>query len=301
MKNIWPKNLTKSKPKRAILTSKWNFERSLIMQLYALDRDGEPVLAARADRREQYFCMECACPLGLRQGEARRPHFYHFRASEKCRLSAKGMIHLNLQQYLCDLLPEAKMEQRFKKIGRIADVAWLPKKLIYEIQCSPISAEEVLGRIADYRSIGFEVVWILHDKKYNRYRQTPAENALKENTHYFTNFDRASQGIVYDQYEIVQKGRRALKLSPLPVDLSRPAAVMGNEAAELPLIKQRSMHWRVQFAGDLLDRAGDSKYLEKARHFERKQQRAFSFKHLLHACLNWYRQWIDSLLFRCSK
>jgi len=30
MRNIWPKNLIKSKPKRAILTGKWNFERSLI-------------------------------------------------------------------------------------------------------------------------------------------------------------------------------------------------------------------------------------------------------------------------------
>ena len=60
--------------------------------------------------------------------------------------SLKKGEHRFIQEKLQALLPpgEAQIEYSFPLIGRIADIAWIQKKVIIEVQCSPISLEEVL-------------------------------------------------------------------------------------------------------------------------------------------------------------
>ena len=51
---------------------------------------------------------------------------------------------------------------------------------MFEIQCSPITAREIEERNSDYQSLGYQVIWILHDSLYNKGRLTAAEYFLQE-------------------------------------------------------------------------------------------------------------------------
>lgn len=196
------------------------------MQLYALDGENSLVFAPHAIKHRDYFCLECHSIVRRRGGDHRQIHYYHL-SNVSCHLSGKSMVHLQVQSHILKLLPtgEAQMEYRFPTINRIADVVWLPQKLVFEIQCSAITAEEVHARNADYKRLGFDVIWILHDNRYNQRRVTAAEKFLElENSipHYFTNIDQEGMGFIYDQFSLVRKGMRHIKLDPLPVEMAQP-------------------------------------------------------------------------------
>lgn len=224
------------------------------MQLYALNVD-EIISAAIALKGKNYSCLECGSIVRLREGQWRQAHFYHLTRSEKCRLASKGLIHLNLQLYLQKKLSvnETAMEKRFPEINRIADLVWLPQKIVFEIQYSPISREEMCSRTSDYKQLGFAVVWILHEARFNKRRVTAAEAALVDTAHYYTNFNAAGHGIIYDQFSLIRSGQRVFKLPPLPVELSRPAKILSKLSEPLPeLAKIRAQSWPLCFEGDLL-------------------------------------------------
>lgn len=244
------------------------------MQLFALDQESHPVAARNANKKREYICLECQAAVRCRSGPHRQAHFYHIKPSSTCKLSGKGLEHCQIQCRLRQLLPEGEcfLEHRFPELGRIADVAWLPRRLIFEIQCSPISADEIAARNRDYASIGYQVVWILHDNRYNKRRVTEAEQALKDHIHYFTNIDAMDKGLFYDQHERIKGSFRFYKSLPFPVDLSQP--------------KEKPLH----FAGDLIDR----QFLP----FETKSLNAVSsFKRLL----GWYDKLLQTLLERSCK
>ncbi len=124
--------------------------------------------------------------------------------------------HLRIQKQIQALLPpnEAFLERRFPQIGRIADLVWEPRKLIFEVQCSPITLKEVKQRKKDYESCGYRLIWILHDKRFNRRWPTPAEIFLREGACYFTNGTH-----FYDQEEIIKGRQRTMRGTPLPISL----------------------------------------------------------------------------------
>ncbi|MBA3285957.1 MAG: hypothetical protein H0U27_12990, partial [Nitrosopumilus sp.] len=128
------------------------------MQLYAFDIESKLISAKNALRQIDYFCPECKGYLRLRGGLHRQDHFYHSDFTPTCRQSVKSAEHLHTQLYILSQLPEKKcfMERRFPEINRIADICWESKKIIFEIQCSPISVEEIQERNRDYQSAGFE-------------------------------------------------------------------------------------------------------------------------------------------------
>lgn len=194
-----------------------------IVQLFALDQT-YPVLASQAQPRYRYVCPECAEPVFVRKGPHRQAHYYHKDRSLACRQNQKTLEHLQAQLSLFKALQseEAHLEYRFPSIQRIADVAWLSHKIVFEIQCSPISAEEVLARTADYQSIGFQVVWILHDKRFNKRKLCQAEHVLQSKTCYYTNYSKNGLGIFYDQFEVCRGAYRAFKGPPLPISLCDP-------------------------------------------------------------------------------
>lgn len=226
------------------------------MQLYALDQDQKVVFAKYAAKQKNYFCFECKGFVRRRGGTHRHVHFYHLAATHSCRLNGKSMAHLQIQSYLKHILPygECHLECRFPEINRIADAVWEEQKIIFEVQCSAISLEEVKKRNQDYSSIGYQVVWILHDSKYNQQRVTPAEQWLVNSPHYFSNMDAEGRGIIYDQFSAVNKGVRSNVLEPLSVNLENPIRIKQSTSHAIPiLVLERMECWPIFFKGDLLD------------------------------------------------
>lgn len=226
------------------------------MQLYALDSQGELTSARQALKQTDYQCLECQQMVRLRGGPQRQSHFYHREPTPFCRQHQKGPVHLQLQSYFFQQLPwgDCQLECPFPSIGRIADVAWLSQKMIFEIQCSPISAEEVLARNRDYQLLGWQVIWILHDKRYNQTRLSAAELALRSSPHYFTNMDQLGSGMIYDQFDICDKGLRLGRLSPLPIEIREKESLNALQKHIFPLtvLQQRRSAWTHSFTGDLI-------------------------------------------------
>ena len=236
------------------------------MQIYAYDKNGDEVISHFAETKTTYFCPECHHPVRLRSGPFLRPHFFHLKNQAPCRLREKGETHLQIQDKLLQLLPknEAFLERRLPSINRIADVVWETQKLIFEVQVSFISAEEVLARISAYRSQGYEVVWILHKRRFLNYRVTAAELALQTHTHYFTDITEHGHGVFFDQFSYILGGVRGASLFLRPVDLSKPQQATPSPNLPPRLLKMRAP-WTVSFAGDLLNSSHFSpRHLEKA-------------------------------------
>lgn len=232
----------------------------LQMQLCALDSHNTLVFAQKAHKHQDYICLECCNTVRVRSGAHRQPHFYHIKPNNACRQHSKGMAHLLLQYYLKAQLPEdeAFIEYRFADINRIADVVWITKRLVYEIQYSPISAEEIIARNNAYASIGYQVIWILHDQRYNKDKLTSAEDILQTTTHYFSNMNANGEGVVYDELSLHANGLRNFRLPRRTIDLTSPKSMHESIFQSLehfphPL-KQRAIHWTLYFAGDTLDR-----------------------------------------------
>lgn len=134
----------------------------------------------------------------------------------------KKGTHRLIQKQLQALLPanETTIESSFPLIKRIADLVWIRKKIIIEVQCSPISLEEVLKRNADYSKIGYNVVWILHDAQFNQKHLSPAEIFLRGTAAYYVHINEKDEIVVYDQQETIVKNRRLYKSSPVPLSLN---------------------------------------------------------------------------------
>ena len=228
------------------------------MQLFALEGSC-PVSATKAEKGKNYVCPECRSAVRVRGGLSRQTHFYHFRASKNCRQNQKSLEHLQLQLRLLDLIggAEAQIECSFPAIQRIADVAWHARKIIFEVQCSPITLQEVEQRVLDYQKEGYRVVWILHDKQFNKGQLSASENYLRALPCYFTNINKTGEGIVYDQFEVLKAGRRVFKGAPLIVAPVKMIPIPKVEISSqiLPkLLLNRLLAWQFYAKGDLLDR-----------------------------------------------
>lgn len=237
------------------------------MQLHAIDNNYQVISARRAAKHTNYKCTECQEIVRLRSGPHRQAHFYHLEPTPFCRQHQKGAIHLQLQSYFFNQLPpgDCLLEHPFKEIGRIADVAWLSQKIVFEIQYSPISAEEVLGRNLDYQKLGWQVIWILHEHQYNQVRVSAAELALRSSPYYYSNMDSQGSGIIYDQFDIWERGVRKGRLSPLPIDIQREIKFAPFEnSLPLKVLEERRKNWPISFPGDLMHLSSESKYFKLA-------------------------------------
>lgn len=217
------------------------------MQIYALDNSGKSCHAAQAKKSLSYKCPECSSILRARRGPFRQPHFYHLQKT-LCRHAGKSLIHLNMQYALQKIAPRGELlfEHHFPQIGRIADLFWPQQKLVFECQLSPISAQEVRARCTDYGKLGYTVVWILHDKTFNKSKLSPAEKTLLGRPHYFSNIDRLGLGIFYDQVSLIHFNHRIKQSRKLPVSLHKPTPIK-QIARHLPPERQKR---GLFFAGD---------------------------------------------------
>jgi hypothetical protein len=74
--------------------------------------------------------------------------------------------HQTLQQRLCQRYPFLQKERPFPDLCRIADLVWEERKLIFEIQCSPILRQEAEKRVRDYAMKGYTVIWLVIDRSF---------------------------------------------------------------------------------------------------------------------------------------
>jgi len=251
------------------------------MQVYAID-ENRLVSAINADKGVNYECPECRAHVRLRRGKERQPHFFHLQKSSKCRLSQKGIIHLHLQNFVKSLFGAAEIESRFPEIGRIADVADFQSKRVFEIQYSPMDLDEAKGRCQDYESLGFQVIWILHDHTFNQSKITPTERFLRTKTCYFSNMDEKGQGCIYDQLEEVKGKRRLSKSDPYWVNL---AVLNKLPRSKLPEeLFHRSQTWPLYSEGDLIDLSLKGKFipikLRKIRMISRLKEAYLTWLHI---------------------
>ena len=113
---------------------------------------------------------------------------------------------------------EVSVEKRFTQINRIADLVWEPRKVIFEIQCSFIEPQEVTQRIQDYESIGYDVIWLLDDAKFNQTYLTKAEVLIRNRGGKYVHVEK-SYCLFYDQVE-QRIGRKMVTKSPyMPIEL----------------------------------------------------------------------------------
>jgi competence protein CoiA len=239
------------------------------MQLYGLDTNNLPIYAPHAKKRTDYQCPECRGIIRLREGEIREAHFYHLNPPSSCRQSGKSLTHLNIQHQIAAKLPEGEcvLEFRFPEINRIADLYWEKERLVFEIQCSPMSKEEMLERTRNYRSIGCEIVWILHERNYNRYRMSALERAIAPIPHYFSDMTPGGDGILYDQWFLAKNGFRIKALPKLEIQIGLPIRKIDDASIASPFLKFRNRSWPLCFPGDLLDLAKtdpDADYIKRA-------------------------------------
>jgi competence CoiA-like predicted nuclease len=106
----------------------------------------------------------------------------------------KSLAHQQIQHHLKSLIPSLELEKRLG--NRIADAAWEQRKIVFEVQYSPISLEEAKDRTKAYKSLGYTVVWLLHDREFNQPKPSPGEIYLRKRAiSYFTDGHQ-----FYDQY-----------------------------------------------------------------------------------------------------
>lgn len=219
--------------------------------------NGEDAIHAwDAQAKKLYWCLECRSPLKLRHGKHKVPHFYHIKTSPSCRLYSKSERHLFIQLAIQKHLPpnEIVLEKPFTEIRRVADVVWEKKKIIFEIQCSPISETEAKERVFEYQSLGYEVVWILDDRLFNKKRVSKAENYIRKHSGYYVRQGTSFQ--IFDQLEIFQNFRRLKKGEKRLIDLSKPHLIsLTDQTRSLPkLLIERTKNAKYYFENDWIDK-----------------------------------------------
>lgn len=157
------------------------------MQTVACDISGRMTKASRALRGEKYFCLTCHQPVRRRKGLFRTPHFYHITQDTLCDPRKRSLLHRQIQDFIQQQFPDdpIQLEVPFPKIGRVADIVCPSRKLIFEVQCSPISRWEVQGRMEDYSEVGYQVVWVLLADRFYRRKPTEIEKLLIGSPYFF--------------------------------------------------------------------------------------------------------------------
>lgn len=214
------------------------------MQIFAFDDNENLISALQAERKKDYICPECKGVVHARGGLFKRDHFYHTKRSPSCPLHKKSLNHLSIQLHFAKILPACALEVPFPSIKRIADCVWEEEKIIFEIQVSPISKNEVKERLFDYKSIGYDVVWILHDKTFNQKRPSSAEIFLKNSAHYYSSINLEGKGHIYDQLSHIKWGYFSAKSAPQPIDPTKPHRP--------PFPNPLRKHWSLGFYADFL-------------------------------------------------
>jgi competence protein CoiA len=139
----------------------------VIVVLYGKTKQGTIEHAANATKCSNYYCPLCCQKLMLKQGKYKRTHFAHFEIS--CTHKEESYVHYHakysLGRAIKDLGMVVQIEPYLKACHQIPDIL-INNKIILEIQCSPITVEQLQTRTSAYNKLGYIVIWII-DGTYN--------------------------------------------------------------------------------------------------------------------------------------
>lgn len=279
------------------------------MALYAVDED-EMIYASEAEEGKVYWCLDCFGPVKRRRGKHRFYHFYHLQSAPHCRLYSKTDDHLLVQLQLKKQFPEGalEMERPFPQISRIADLCWEEEKIVFEIQCSPISPQEAKQRIADYKLCGYDAIWLLDDSRYNKRALRPAEEYLRTHSTYYVHIVQGLNSDFYDQFEVFSKGRRVKRGKKIPLDLRKVRRVFKKTFSEEKIPKQIiQLQISRHFENDRFHRALQNHYLTMQNwraleiHFAKIEKKPSFFKRLFWRFIGKpYCDFIERLLMKMN-
>ena len=141
----------------------------------------------------------------------------------------------------------------------------------------------------DYERLGFRVIWVLHDKHFNKKMLSRAEAFLRKKTCYYSNLDANGKGEIYDQFERLSHRWRRYKSKPFPIDLSHPSLMSLSLKEAPPYIEQRTRGWSLYHRGDIVDLFLSGKLSSSLLEKRRDAQTKPSLKQR-------YRSWLYILL-----
>ncbi len=238
----------------------------------------ERVDAEVAELGCDYLCPECHGTIRVRRGDIRVPHFFHRNEASSCRHQKKDGLHRAVQMWLLNQLGESTctLECFFPSIVRVADVAYHPAQVVFEVQRSPIDPEEAIARTESYWSIGWHVIWILHVARYGRRSATAFERSLAGIPHYFTDIG-FREGRLWDEWSCVRGSRRYWYALPparrylesvhvLPLNPIGKKTPVGSVSAKT-WIQNRETTWSCHLEGDLLFTQLPESEQKEAAHF----------------------------------
>lgn len=121
---------------------------------------------------KQLVCPCCQQPVIYKHGDRRIAHFSH-KSNAVCAGFSEGESQAHLKgklafkQQLEKMGQAAVLEYHLPTIEQRADVLLPDQQLILEYQCSPISYNDISRRTSNYKSLGYDVLWILGDRHLN--------------------------------------------------------------------------------------------------------------------------------------
>ncbi|MDU9417280.1 competence protein CoiA family protein [Staphylococcus lloydii] len=132
--------------------------------LYGKNKQGTVVHAANASKDCNYYCPLCCQKLMLKRGKYKCAHFAHHEIN--CTYKEESYIHYQakyrLGQSSKDLGMTVQIEPYLKECHQIPDIL-INNKIILEIQCSPITVQQLQTRTSAYNNLGYIVIWIIKD------------------------------------------------------------------------------------------------------------------------------------------
>ena len=138
-----------------------------------------------------------------------------------------NQLHREVQIKIQSLIDQEDLHLEYKFPIRRADIFWESKRIVFEVQCSPITLREVKTRTADHENLGHKVIWILHQKTFNKKYASPAELFLRrEKKALYTDISQHGDGVIFDQEEAIKHSERRAKSFPLPVDVTAPSTTI---------------------------------------------------------------------------
>ncbi|MCP5503989.1 MAG: hypothetical protein H7A41_02425 [Chlamydiales bacterium] len=185
-----------------------------------------------------------------------------------CQVMLPKTPHQAIQKAIKATLPQVILEKSFPEIHRIADVVYPPKKIIYEIQYSPISLKEVQKRNRDYAALGYTVIWILHDHHYNKKILSPAELYLRKNLSYYTSITPYGHGFFYDQLEFFRGNQRTYKGTPQIIKNLLPQNLSKLPRNFPKTLKEKAKKNSICLSGDLIDTLINTKDFKQVKELE---------------------------------
>ncbi|WP_311408581.1 competence protein CoiA [Liquorilactobacillus uvarum] len=139
-----------------------------VMQMLIAKSNGKSVLAANANREEQYWCPGCHAELILKKGNFKISHFAH--KNRMCQIFSEGetVEHLLGKKRILAAYRKAgyngELEKHIKMLNQRPDIVVKYKEqktVVLEFQCAPLSLKKMYERSMGYHTNGLKFCWIL--------------------------------------------------------------------------------------------------------------------------------------------